>query len=196
MSSNNSNQVEELKRIERVSDMLVTSHAFLKEHYSGLSLISDVLLFSCSTILCVVAFADQKTILEYFGKHFNLFIGVFSIGSFVYSFISSQLDWKVKAEKHKNAFEKYTELKFECKGILKKIADGQCNEAELFLKKYYTLTPCIISIPEKLFNECKKRHALKVFISRHIDEHPGAWILLLRIKIWFRDNFKPLKNGE
>lgn len=189
----NKSQIDELERIKRVSDMLVTAHAFLKERYARLSLTSDILLFSCATILCVIVFADQKTMIDQFGKNFNLFLGVFAVISFIFAFISSQLDWKIKAEKHKNAFEKYTEIKFECENILKKFNNDECGDAELFLKKYYTLTPYIISIPEKLFVECKRHHVLKVFISKYLDEHPGTWVFILKIKIWIRDNFRFLK---
>lgn len=184
--------LHELKRIKRVADMMVTAHAFLKERYHVASLISDVLLFACATILCVMAFGDRDLFVRYFGIRYDLYIGVLAIVTFIYSFVSHQLDWKVKAEKHRTAFQKYLDLKFECTEILKSIEKGEQVEIDKFLEKYYTLTPCIISVPEKLFLKCKRRHILKVFISKHLDEHPGTSILLLRIKLWFRDNCKSI----
>lgn len=185
--------LDELKRIKHVSDMLVTAHAFLKERYLFLSLISDVLLFTCAAILCIITFADRAILVNYFGIRHTLYIGILAIVSFVYSFVSNQLGWKVRAEKHKAAFEKYMDLKFDCVDLLKRIDDGETVDISKFLEKYYTLTPSIISIPEKLFLKCKKHHILKVFISKHLDEHPGTFILLLRIKLWIRDNCKSLK---
>lgn len=186
--------LNELKRIKRVADMVVTAHAFLKERYLAFSLISDVLLFTCAAILCIITFADRAILAKYFGIRYTLFIGILAIVSFIYSFISNQLGWKVKAEKHKVAFEKYMDLKFECADILKRIDEGETIDINRFLEKYYTLTPCIISIPEKLFLKCKKHHILKVFISKYIDEHPGVFIPLLKMKLWIRDNCKFLKG--
>jgi len=192
MTHNSGPNLDELKRIKRVADMMVTAHAFLKERYRVVSLTSDVLLFACATILCVITFGDRDMFVKYFGTKYNLYIGILAIVTFIYSFVSNQLNWKVKAEKHKIAFEKYLDLKFECAEILKGIEEEEQVKISKFLEKYYTLTPCIISIPEKLFLKCKKHHISKVFISKYLDEHPGASILLLKIKLWFRDNCKSL----
>lgn len=188
--------LQELQRIRRVADMMVTAHALLKERYLILSLISDALLFICATILCIITFADRAIFANYLGVRYTLYIGILAFISFVYSFISHQLDWKVKAERHKSAFEKYMELKFECSSILKKVSEGEVVDIVKFLEKYYTITPCIISIPENLFLKCKKHHALKVFISKYVDKHPSTFIPLLRIKLWFRDNCKSLKGPK
>jgi hypothetical protein len=184
--------LNELRRIKRVSDMMITAHAVLKERYRNISLLSDVLLFTCAAVLCVMTFADRDMLIKYFGSWYNLCIGIMAIGSFIYSFISNQLEWKVKAERHKTAFEKYVNLKFECTNLLKIIDKNEQVDINKFLEKFYTLTPSIISIPEKLFLKCKKHHVLKVFISKYLDEHQSSSILLLKIKLWFRDNCKSL----
>lgn len=194
MNYANPQYLDELRRIKRVADMMVTAHALLKERFAIFSLISDILLFSCAIILCLVTFAGQEILAKYFGSEFNLYIGAFSIIAIVGGFISNQLDWKVKAEKHKNAFERYIDVKFECNDILKRVNNREPVDVSKFLEKYYTVTPYIISIPEKLFLKCKRYHILKVFISKYLDEHPGSSILLLRMKLWVRDNCKFLRH--
>ena len=128
--------LKELQRIRRVTDMMVTAHALLKQRYLIFSLISDVSLFVCAAILCVVTFADKTMFIERFSTRYTLYIGSLAFISFVYSFVANQLDWKVKAEKHRSAFEKYMELKFESINLLKKANEGKQIDIAKFLEKY------------------------------------------------------------
>ncbi len=185
-----SSDIEKLEKTKEIADMMVSAHALLKERYRNWSLVSDVFLFSSTLLLCAIAFADQSLLLRFLGSDFYIYVGVFSLIAFVYSFIANSLDWKVKAEKHKSAFEKYLELKFECAEILKQAKKSEHVEVERFFEKYQTATPLIISIPEKYFLKCKKHHKRKAAISRHLDQHPGTSILLYKIKLWHSDNFK------
>lgn len=193
MSDNNTKYLDELKRIRRVSDMMITAHAMLKERLSVLSMLSDIFLFSCSLILAIVVFADQNLLIKYFGTNHSLWIGIFSILAFIFSFIASLLDWKVLAEKHKYAFKAYMDLKFASNDLINKIQDNVHADIGRFLERYYVITPTIISIPERSFLECKRKHVVKVFISKYLDDHPATSIFLLKIKIWLRDNCKSIK---
>lgn len=194
MSNGNSKFLDELKRIRRVSDMMVTAHASLKEKLTLLSLFSDIALFSCSLFLTVIVFADPNFLFKYFGNNYTFWIGIFSIATFIFSFVAGVLDWKVRAEKHRYAFETYMNLKFIASDLINKVEKNEHADVERFLERYYALTPTIVSIPERVFLQCKRKHVLKVFISKYLDDHPAASILLLKIKIWFRDNFHSLKN--
>lgn len=193
MNNANSKFLEELKRIRRVSDMMVTAHASLKEEFSILSFLSDVSLFSCSLFLTVIAFADPDFLIKYFGNKYTFWIGIFSIATFIFSFVSGALDWKIRAERHKYAFETYMNLKFAASDLINKIEKDEHVDVERFLERYYALTPTIIAIPERVFLQCKRKHVIKVFVSKYLDEHPAVSILLLKIKIWIRDNFKAVK---
>ena len=193
MNNTNSKFLEELKRIHRVSDMMVTAHASLKEEFALLSLLSDVSLFSCSLFLTVIVFADPDFLIKYFGNNYTFWIGIFSIVTFIFSFVAGVLDWKIRAERHKYAFETYMNLKFTASDLINKIEKDEHADVGRFIERYYALTPTIIAIPERAFLQCKRKHVIKVFISKHLDEYPAASILLLKIKIWFRDNFKAVK---
>ncbi len=189
------NDLEKLEKIKDTADMMVSAHAFLKERYRLWSILSDVFLFSCTVLLCVVAFADQSLLVRFLGSDFNIYVGIFAIVAFVYSFVASNLDWKVKAERHKSAFEKYLELKFECADILQRANKGENVAIERFMEKYQTSTPMIMSVPEKYFLRCKKHHKRKVAISKYLDQHPGTSICLFKLKLWFSDNFKRNEAG-
>lgn len=191
MSSESEARYTQLNRIRRVSDMMITAHACRKERLQLLSLISDLGLFTCSVLLCSVAFADQTTFRGILGPNFPLLIGLFSILVFVFSFASYALDWKVLAERHSSALKAYADLKFECTKILDAIERTSEADIERFLSKYQTLTASLISIPESAFNTYKRKHRAKIFISTYLDAHPGASIWLLKIKLWLRDNCRP-----
>jgi hypothetical protein len=132
-------------------------------------------------------------LIKHFGNNYSFWVGIFSIATFIFSFMAGLLDWKVLAERHKYAFETYMNLKFTAGDLINKIEKDEHADVERFLEKYYALTPTIISIPERAFLQCKRKHVIKVFISKYLDECPAVSITLLKIKIWVRDNFKAVK---
>ena len=193
MSNVNRKYLKELKRIGRVSDMMVTAHTSLKEKFTLLSLFSDVLLFSCSLLLAVIVFADPNILIKYFGGNYTFGVGIFSIVTFIFSFVSRLLAWNVRAERHKYAFKTYMNFKFDAADLINKIENDEHANVEKFLERYHALTPTIIAIPEQAFLKYKRKHVIKVFISKYLDEHPSSSILLLKIKIWYNNNFKTVK---
>jgi hypothetical protein len=84
-------------------------------------------------------------------------------------------------------------LKFTASDLINKIEKDAPADVERFIERYYALTPTIIAIPERVFLQYKRKHLIKVFISKYLDECPAVSILLLKIKIWVRDNFKAVK---
>ncbi len=190
MNNKNKKYLNELKRIRRVSDMMVTAHASLNEQFTVLSIISEIALFACSLLLAVIVFADSNLLIRYFGTNYYLLVGIFSIATFIFSFLAGLFNWKVRAEKHRYAFETYMALKFASNDLINKIKKKEHADVERFLERYYALTPAIVSIPERLFLRCKRQHVSKVYISKYLDDHPSASIIFLKIKIWIRDNLK------
>jgi hypothetical protein len=193
MSNPNSIFLEELKRISRVSDMMVTAHTSLRERFALLSLFSDISLFSCSLFLTVIVFADPVFMIKYLGNNYSFWIGIFSVSTFIFSFIARLLDWKIRAEKHRYAFKTYMNIKFDAADLIYKIEKNEHADVEQFLERYHALTPTIIAIPERDFLKYKRKHVSKVFISKYIDEHPAVSILVLKIKIWIRENISVFK---
>jgi hypothetical protein len=183
-------RIAELSKIRGVLDMMVSSHAHLRDKYSFYSFVSTVSLFLCSALLCSVSFADGNLFNKYCGNNYSLYIGLFSVASFVYGFIDLQLDWRGRADSHKIAFTKLSGLKLECVKTISNIQDGGADSSEAFVAKYKEETISVVPIPEREFLNCKKRHRLKVLISKHLDEHPGTIIWWFKLKIWVRDNVK------
>jgi hypothetical protein len=194
MSNSDNNFLKELGRIRHVSDMMATSHTALKEKYFLLSLFSDMALFSCSLFLTVIAFANVNLLNKYFGINYVFWVGAFSVTTFIYSFLVRLLDWKIRAESHRYAVKTYMTLKFKARDIINKIKKHENVDVERFIDNYNTLTPTIIPVPENDFLKYKRKHKIKVSISQHLDTNPAASILLLRIKMWFSDNFRTINK--
>ena len=72
------------------------------------------------------------------------------------------------------------------------------DECKHVIDRYNTVSSMCIKIPESKFNKLKRKHKVKVEISTRLDEYPGSSILLLRLRIWIRDNLrcKEKRNGE
>jgi hypothetical protein len=57
-------------------------------------------------------------------------------------------------------------------------------------RAYENVNDLVAKIPERRFLELKALHRRKVEMSKFLDEHPGASISFLRLKVWFRDNMQ------
>jgi len=182
------NGLKELQRVRRVSDMMVTAHCYLGEHYLRLYILTDVMIFICSILLCVLAFVDRETLLNYLGQYYSYIIGIFSVATLIFAYASSKFDWKVKAVEHKNASQKYFEIKKECDALEKEISEGKTIDMNTVIRKHETCSNMLIKIPEDLFLKCKKHHLLKVEISKRLTDHPFTSIPLYKIKSWIKAN--------
>jgi hypothetical protein len=84
----------------------------------------------------------------------------------------------------------YAEIKRECGYLL---APGQelTNEGcQRVFDRYDMVTKIAKEIPEGEFLRQKQRHKIKIAVSRHLDTHPSASIVLTRLRLWYRDNFR------
>lgn len=181
-------KTEEIKRINKVADMLVSCHIRLKEKYISYSFMVDVSMFVVSVFLCVFAFSSDDILAKYLGEHFKFLLGIFSIGTFVMAYCADKFNWKIRAEQHRQAAEKYFEFKADSKNILNSLNSGGAPNVDIFIEKYNSVANTLVTIPERDFLKCKQHHLSKVEISRWLDEHPGGSILIFKIKRFFRDN--------
>jgi hypothetical protein len=61
--------------------------------------------------------------------------------------------------------------------------------------RYDMATVSSVEIPERTFLPQKKRHLRKIAISRHLDSHPGSTLIIVKFKLWLRDNFSSGKSS-
>jgi hypothetical protein len=187
----------EIDRVLRVSDMLVTAHAHLRERYSRRALILDLTILVLSVWLTAVVFIEPRLNLKLtpWGLEPQIWVGLLGVATFFLSILQLRVDWKGRSDAHKRSFDLYAEVKNECRYLLSSegiLTRDMCQRA---LIKFELASDVGSQIPEKEFLKEKRRHLLKVAMSRHLDTHPAASLLILKAKLWWASNVKPKKGG-
>jgi hypothetical protein len=182
-------QAEELNRVRRVSDMLCTGHAVLRDRFSRRALVLDIVILASLTWIVALAFVSPTVAarLTPLGWDSMIWLGTLSVGTFFLTLVQLKTDWKSKADAHKRTFGLYAEVK-RAAGYL--LASDQADDAAYrrVLTGYDMASAVGVEIPESCFLLLKKRHKIKVALSKHLDEHPFASLLLFRLRMWQRDN--------
>jgi len=178
----------ELKRIARVADMLCTAHAGLRDKYRLLATCLDLAVLLLSAWVVALAFVEPRinVSLTPFGLDPQLWVGLLGVGVFGLSIVQLRVDWKGRSDAHARAFEAYAEVKRDGDFLLaigQQITEQACQPV---FTRYGAAGA--IPVPEDEFLRRKRRHLLKVAISRHLDSNPAASIHLTRLRLWVRDN--------
>src|SRR5580700_3127453 len=94
---------QEIERIRRVSDMLATAHANLRERYSHRAVILDVAVLPLSTWLVSVVFVEPRINLKLTpsGIDPQIWVGLLGILTFFLSIVQLRVDWKRRSDAHK-----------------------------------------------------------------------------------------------
>ncbi|MBA3572743.1 MAG: hypothetical protein H0W34_12420 [Pyrinomonadaceae bacterium] len=189
---------EELERIRRVSDSLCTGHANLRDRFARRAVTLDLLVLGLSTWLVALAFVEPRinVRLTPFGLDGQVWGGMLAVATFFLTVVQLKTDWKGRADAHKRTLHVYAEVKREAGYLL---AAGNLDEAACrrVLARYDMASAVGIGMPESEFLSMKRGHTVKVALSKHLDTHPSASLVLTRLRFWFRDNFpKSGPNGS
>jgi hypothetical protein len=173
--------------------MLTSMHSVLRDEYARKSIAVDCALFASSIILVALIFLDPALLgwLPLSATGSRVLIGAFALVTFFLSLVVFRVDWKSKAELHKRAAEAYSHIKLECQELLVTFDTGPDTEIQKLLVRYRDLGEICIAVPEASFIRLKKKHKMKVALSKYLDDNPGTCLLLLKLKIWFADTFRP-----
>lgn len=179
----------ELGRIRRVSDLLCTSHAGLRDRYARRALILDLGVLGLSTWLVALAFVQPQInmALTPFGVQPQLWGGLLATLTFFLTIVQLKTNWKGRADAHSQALSLYAEVKREAGYVL---SSSKIDEAEYrrVLARYDIASAVGIAVPERDFLRQKHRHRLKIALSKHLDDFPAASLWLTRIRFFLRDN--------
>jgi hypothetical protein len=181
---------EELGRIRRVSDMLCTGHAGLRDRYARMALALDLSILALSAWLSALAFVapNINRSLTPFGLDSQLWIGVLSVATLFLAIIQLRTDWKGRSDAHRRTLDNYAEVKREA-GYLLATGEFEDHACRRVLARYDMASAVGVELPERYFLKQKRRHKMKVALSKHLDTHPAASLLLTRFRFWIRDNF-------
>jgi hypothetical protein len=182
---------DELTRVRQVSDMLCTGHAILRDRYIRRALAIDLSVLGFSTWMVALAFVDPaiNVKLTPWGLAPTIWGGCLAVGVFFLSIVQLKTDWKSRADAHRRTLDLYAEVKREAGYVL---ASAETDEPSCrrVLSRYDMASAVGIELPESDFLYLKRRHRIKIAISKRLDTYPAASISVLRLKMWFFDNFR------
>lgn len=179
----------ELQRIARVSDMMCTAHAGLRDGYRRRALWLDLAIALPSAWLVALAFVEPRinVTLTPASLEPQVWTGLLAVLVFGLSIVQLRVDWKGRANDHARAFDGFAEVKRDAGLLLASAPEITEQACRPIFARYGSAGTT--SIPEQQFLRQKRKHLLKVAISKHLDGHPAASPLLTRLRFWFRDNF-------
>lgn len=179
----------ELERIRRVSDTLCTAHAGLRDRLTRRALVLDLSILGLSSWLVALAFVEPRINVKLtpFGWDSQIWMGMLSVATFFLTIVQLKTDWKGRADAHKRTLDIYSEVKREAGYLLAsgEIEDHACQRV---LSRYDMASAVGVAIPEGDFLPQKRRHKIKITLSKHLDTHPAASLLLTHLRFWIRDN--------
>lgn len=177
-----------LERAIRVGDQSCTAYAHLRDKYRRYAFWLDLSILLLSGWLVSMVFVQPHIAVAISPKEIpsDIWIGLLSILAFALSLIQLQVNWKGRAQLFQQAAASLSAFVKEHRPLVSTISEQLAGEA---LARYSALTDGLEPIPESQFLALKKKHRLKLELSRLLDDHPGANLTLWRLRIALRDNF-------
>lgn len=187
---------EEINRMYKVCDMMVTYHSKLRDENHLKSLIADISLLSFSVVLTALTFISQPAIShKIYGIKLSYILKFLSLAVFISSLIQLKFDWRSKVTAHADAAKAYFEFKHNLRILRDKKDEIALAEYEEAKKVFSNIGKYNIHVPDEDYLRLKHYHKVKTHISKYLDEHPGSSPLLLKIMLYFRDNIKAISKG-
>ena len=173
--------------------MLITCYSILRDHYSRLATWLDILILFSSAWITVLSLADAAyiKILTIGAFPPTETIGIAGVLTFVLSIFQLRVDWKQLSGRYAQAARAYTTAKHRLRQALDEtpIDDLKLDDAIRF---YSQVGQDHVPIPDKKFNALKRRHLMKVFVSKELSHNPGASIFIIKSRYWLTSNLKEL----
>jgi hypothetical protein len=180
---------EEIASIERKADQACSIHAWLRDRYQFRAEMLDYGLIAASTYLVGLAVVEPAIGIPLsFGVDRTAFISAMSLPTFFLSILQFKSDWKTKAQAHQRSFAEYAKVKADCRTFTSGVRTATAPEHQRVRDRYDMVIEVGTHIPDKEFVRGKAHHLRKVFVSKYLDTYPGAWLLLVHLKLFLRDN--------
>jgi len=191
------NDDSRLQRTKRLSDMLCSAHAELRDRYKTKAMALDISILGATIWLTAMVFVEPKIggKLTPFSFDKEIWLGILAVFASFLSVVQIKVDWKGLADAHGRAVKLFSSVKTNCSILIEHSSGDTEYEIKRVLDQYEYACAASVVIPESKFAALKQHHILKVQISRYLDSNPGISIPLLRIRWWFRDNFGQKKKS-
>lgn len=186
----------ELRRVLRVSDMLCSAHAGLRDRFQRRAKILDLAIFLVSAWLLALAFAAPQisSMLKPASIPDQIWAGLLAFFVFSLSIWQLLVDWKGQAFGHAVSFRSYATIKREAKLMLSADHELDVVICTALLSRYEAAAA--VQIPEAEFLRQKKRHLVKVQLSKNLDQNPGTSLWWAKLKLTWSGPTKILKEPE
>ncbi len=188
----------ETDRQYRLVKMYVDVHSYLRDCFSRVALVCELVLLVFSVIACAFTFTgdDFYKPLGWNPTYFRYGLGAFSILSFCGSLVLLLLNPKSHANDHQEAARKWAIVlalfrKANMSGKL-----WQRSLIDELHREYYRTGEDVVSIPSTKFNKLKSKYLLKVELSKLKSEYVGCPRFLLWGMIRGKDTLRFLKDGN
>jgi hypothetical protein len=180
---------DEVKRIHRVADILITAHSILRDGFGRKGQALEVIILLLSVWLTATVFVDDDTarILSPGWVSPKIWIGLLSIGVSALSVLQLKVNWQERSESHGQAARVYTLVKRQCAYVLAQPGLLTRDTCAPLFREYDLAGQIAVLVPDSQFLRLKQRHLKKVAISKLIDQYPGAAPWLLSLKLTIRD---------
>ncbi len=189
---------QEVERIKRVSDMLVTAHSFLREKWSRRALYLDVAILALTVWLTAVVFIEPRLSLKLTPFHLDpqIWIGILGVFTLFLSVVQLRVYWKGRSEAHGRSATLYAKIKGLCRRLLESNSILTEDNCQQLFTQYELSAEVGCAVPEPEFLKQKQRHLRKLELSRFLDAHPSASLRLARIRFWWHANVGSGKGHE
>lgn len=185
--------IDLVKMVGRI-DQTITAHSALRDQYETRSDFISIAIIVASTVITVLSLSSDavRAVIMPSGILTDHLLGLLGLVVLILSILELKFGWRERAAKHGEAAAALSRLKLLMNR--EKIEDPSLTREkfEQLQSQYESLSDLIAKIPEANFLKLKGLHKRKVEISKLLDSNPGASVPLLRIRLWFRDNFRKL----
>lgn len=183
-------QLKELRRKLRVADQLVSGHSVLRDRLRRRSMVIEILILVASGVLAALVFVDPvlaASLVPYEWSPKGA-IGVLALFTFLASIVLLRVDWSGRSALHGRAAESWATAKAAIGSVLEAGEDIRADLINAAEAKYEAAGLHSISIPEDEFLALKRRHLIKVEISKQLDRRPGTNLFFATVRLWWSDN--------
>ena len=179
----------EIASLERKADQQCTGHAWLRDKYRRRAACLDYGLMLAATYMLGLSLVEPALGWSLsLGMDRAALVVVLSLLIFFFSVVQFKSGWKRTAEAHQRAFKEFATVKSECRTLTSGVRNVTSTEHQRIRAHYDMITEVGTHIPDNEFLKCKAHHVRKVFVSRYLDDHPGARPIVVHFKLFLRDN--------
>lgn len=179
----------EIASILRKADQACSIHALLRDRYHWRANALDYGMMAATTYLLGLSLVEPALGVSLsLGLDRTKLSTILTLVIFFLSVVQFKNDWKTKAQAHQRSFEGYAEVKAECRTLTAGVRAVTAPDHQRIRDLYDTVTKIGTEIPDGKFVTGKAHHLRKVAVSQYLDTHPCAWVPLVKLKFFLKDN--------